>query len=160
MKKYVLEEFDSVDRAILKELQIDGRMTNAELSERVNLSASACFRRVKIMEEKGLIENYAAILSQSASGYSQNVFVQVTLRSLDSHDIEVFEDRIAEIPQVMECYLMSGDSDYMLRVVVADTGDYERMHRDYLTKLPGVDRIKSSFALRTVIKSTALPIDI
>lgn len=149
---------DTVDRAILRQLQIDGRMTNAELSERVNLSPSACFRRVKIMEEKGIIENYTAILNQVSSGHPQNVFVQVTLRSLDSHDIEAFEARIAEHPQVMECYLMSGDSDYMLRVVVADTGDYERMHRDFLTKLPGVDRLKSSFALRTVVKSTALPL--
>lgn len=159
MKNISSEMLDTVDRAILRELQIDGRMTNTELSERVNLSASACFRRVKIMEDKGVIENYTAILSQVASGHAQNVFVQVTLRSLDSHDIEAFEARIAEHPQVMECYLMSGDSDYMLRVVVADTGDYERMHRDFLTRLPGVDRLKSSFALRTVVKSTALPLE-
>ncbi len=158
MKNIASSELDTVDRAILRELQIDGRMTNAELSERVNLSPSACFRRVRIMEEKGVIENYTAILNQVASGHSQNVFVQVTLRSLESHDIEAFETRIAGHPQVMECYLMSGDFDYMLRVVVADTSDYERMHRDFLTKLPGIDRIKSSFALRTVVKSTALPL--
>lgn len=159
MNNIASSQIDTVDRAILRELQIDGRMTNAELSERVNLSPSACFRRVKIMEEKGVIENYTAILSQAASGRPQSVYVQVTLRSLESHDIEAFEERIAGHPQVMECYLMSGDSDYMLRVVVADTGDYERMHRGFLTRLPGVDRIKSSFALRTVVKSTALPIE-
>lgn len=159
VKNISSSQIDTVDRAILRELQIDGRMTNAELSERVNLSPSACFRRVKIMEEKGVIENYTAILSQAASGHPQSVFVQVTLRSLESHDIEAFEERIAGHPQVMECYLMSGDSDYMLRVVVADTGDYERMHRGFLTRLPGVDRIKSSFALRTVVKSTALPLE-
>lgn len=158
MNNIAYEGLDTIDRVILRELQIDGRMTNAELSERVHLSSSACFRRVKIMEEKGVIENYTAILSQAASGHPLSVVVQVTLRSLEPHDIEAFEERIAGHPQVMECYLMSGDSDYMLRVVVADTSDYERMHRDFLTKLPGVDRLKSSFALRTVVKSRALPI--
>jgi Lrp/AsnC family leucine-responsive transcriptional regulator len=159
MDKLSIRDIDTIDRAILRELQIDGRMTNAELSERVNLSPSACFRRVKIMEEKGVVENYTAILNQAASGHPQNVFVEVTLRSQESHDLEAFEERIAGHPQVMECYLMSGDSDYLLRVVVADTGDYERIHRDFLTRLPGVDRIKSSFALRTVVKSTALPLE-
>jgi Lrp/AsnC family transcriptional regulator, leucine-responsive regulatory protein len=152
-------DIDTVDRAILRELQIDGRMTNAELSERVHLSASACFRRVKIMEEKGVIENYTAIVDQAACGRGQNVLVQVTLRSQESHDLEAFEELIARHPQVMECYLMSGDADYHLRVIVADTSDYEKLHRDVLTKLPGVDRIKSSFALRTVRKTTALPLE-
>ena len=151
-------DIDTVDRAILRELQIDGRMTNAELAERINLSSSACFRRVRILEDKGIIEGYSAILNQVACGRGQNVLVAITLRSQDSKDLEAFESQIARHPEVMECYLMSGDSDYHVRVVVDDASDYERLHRDVLTKLPGVDRVRSSFALRTVRKTTALPI--
>ena len=152
-------DIDTVDRAILRELQIDGRMTNAELAERVNLSPSACFRRVRILEDKGIIEGYTAILNQTACGRGQNVLVSVTLRSQDSDDLEAFETEISRHPQVMECYLMSGDSDYHIRVIVSDAPDYERLHRDVLTKLPGVDRVRSSFALRTVRKTTALPLE-
>lgn len=151
-------DIDTVDRAILRELQIDGRMTNAELAERINLSSSACFRRVRILEDKGIIESYSAILNQAACGRGQNVLVSITLRSQDSKDLEAFEAQIGRHAEVMECYLMSGDSDYHLRVVVEDASDYERLHRDVLTKLPGVDRVRSSFALRTVRKTTALPI--
>ena len=152
-------DIDTVDRAILRELQIDGRMTNAELAERVNLSPSACFRRVRILEDKGIIEGYTAILNQATCGRGQNVLVSVTLRSQDSNDLEAFEALISKHPQVMECYLMSGDSDYHIRVIVSDAADYERLHRDVLTKLPGVDRVRSSFALRTVRKTTALPLE-
>lgn len=150
---------DTVDRAILRALQIDGRMTNAELADRVNLSASACFRRMRKLEDLGIIEGYTALLNQAACGRGQNVLVQITLRSQDSEDLEAFEKHIASHPQVMECYLMSGDSDYHLRVIVSDAADYERLHRDVLTKLPGVDRVRSSFALRTVRKTTALPLE-
>ena len=149
---------DSIDRSILHELQLDGRMSNADLSEKVGLSQSACLRRVKSLEDSGVIESYVALVSQKAAGLLQDVFVQVTLKSQESHDLEAFEAKVQDHPQVMECYLMTGASDYMIRVVVADAPDYERLHRHFLTRLPGVDRLVSSFALRTVRKKTEIPL--
>ena len=149
---------DTIDRAILKEMQVDGRISNADLAEKVALSQSACLRRVRSLEEGDVIERYTAIVNQAASDMPQNVFVQITLKSQESHDLEAFEDEIHNHPQVMECYLMSGDSDYLIRVIVADAANYERLHRQFLTRLPAVDRVKSSFALRTVLKKTQIPI--
>ncbi len=149
---------DALDKSILHELQVDGRMSNADLAEKVGLSQSACLRRVRALEDHGVIEQYAALVSQGAAGLLQNVFVQITLKSQESHDLEVFEAKVQEHPQVMECYLMTGASDYMIRVIVADAADYEKLHRQFLTCLPGVDRVVSSFALRTVRKKTEVPL--
>ena len=149
---------DRIDRLILHELQIDGRLSNSSLAEHVNLSESACLRRVKALEGRGLLKGYVALVDQSAVGYPDNVFVRITLHSQQQCDLAKFEAKIRELPEVMECYLMSGDADYLVRVIVADARDYERIHSQHLTCLPGVDRVHSSFALRTVLKKTEVPI--
>ena len=149
---------DRFDRAILQALQLDGRIANSALAERVHLSESACLRRVRALEQSGLIEGYAAILNQQKAGCPVNVFVSITLDRQDEPDLRKFEDAVRRIPEVMECYLMTGDYDYVVRVVVADTADFERVHSKHLTRLPGVARVHSSFALRTVQKARELPI--
>ena len=151
-------ELDRSDRAILRELQNDGRLTNAALALRINLSESACLRRVRRLEDSGLLRGYVGLVDQSAAGYPDNVFVRITLHSQQQHDLAEFESAVMAVPEVMECYLMSGDADYLLRVIVADARDYERIHSQSLTRLPGVDRVHSSFALRTVIKKTEIPV--
>ena len=149
---------DRIDRSILHELQLDGRISNVKLAERINLSESACLRRVKLLEEAGIIGGYAMLINQAAVGLSDNVFVEITLNRQRREDQDAFEAGVAQVPEVMECYLMSGDYDYLLRVVVADAGDYERIHHEQLTSLPGVARVRSSFALRAATKRTELPI--
>jgi DNA-binding Lrp family transcriptional regulator len=149
-------DLDRYDRAILKLLQQDARITNAALAEKVSLSESACLRRVRALEESGLIEGYTAVLNQQKAGYPVNVFVNITLDRQAQSGLEAFETAARKIPEVMECYLMTGDYDYLLRVVVADLGDFERLHQA-LTRLPSVARVHSSFAVRTVTRATALP---
>jgi Lrp/AsnC family leucine-responsive transcriptional regulator len=156
--KQVSDDLDRIDRIILHELQLDGRLSNAALAERISLSESACLRRVRQLEDSGLLRGYVGLVDQSMAGYPDNVFVQITLASQQRDDLDAFEAAVAELPEVMECYLMSGVADYILRVVVADARDYERLHSNHLTRLPGVDRVHSSFALRTVVKKTELPI--
>lgn len=149
-------KIDGIDRRILHELQLDGRLANAALAERVNLSESACLRRVRLLEEAGLLRGYVALVDQSSAGYPDNVFVSITLHSQQQDDLATFEAAAKELPEVMECYLMSGEADYILRVIVADARDYERIHSQHLTRLPGVARVQSSFALRTVVKKTEI----
>lgn len=149
---------DRIDRRILHELQLDGRLTNTVLAELVNLSESACLRRVRRLEENGMLRGYVALIDQSGAGYPDNVFVRVTLHSQQRDDLVAFERAVGKVAEVMECYLMSGDADYLLRVIVSDARDYERIHSQHLTALPGVDRVHSSFALRTVVKRTELPV--
>jgi len=149
---------DKTDRAILHELQLDGKLSNVNLSERVNLSESACLRRVKNLEDSGVIERYAMIVNQDAIGISGNVFVEISLSRQQQEDLDAFEKSIKEVPEMMECYLMTGEFDYLLRVVVADASDYERIHHNSLTNLPGVARVRSSFTLRTITKRTEIPV--
>lgn len=150
-------KFDKIDHAILDSLQRNGRISNNDLADRVGLSASACLRRVKSLEENSVIDGYVALVQQSAAGLSDNVFVQVAVEKQTKEKLAEFERKVRECPQIMECYLMSGDADYLLRVVVSDASDYERLHMDVLTALPGVSQIKSNFSLRTVTKKTAIP---
>ncbi len=152
------QDLDRIDRAILHELQLDARLSNTALAGRVALSESACLRRVRNLENSGMLRAYVGLVDQSMAGYPDNVFVQITLKSQQRDDLAAFEAAVAELPEVMECYLMSGMSDYLLRVIVEDARDYERIHSNTLTQLPGVDRVHSSFALRTVIKRTEVPI--
>ena len=149
---------DRIDRSILHWLQQDGRLSNAALAGQVALSESACLRRVKALEQSGYLCNYVGLVDQALAGYPDNVFVQITLHSQQQDDLAEFESEVAKLPEVMECHLMSGDADYLLRVIVADARDYERLHSQFLTRLPGVARVHSSFALRTVIKKTEVPI--
>ena len=150
-------KLDRTDQALIAELQRDGRLTNRELAERVHLSESACLRRVRALEEAGVIDRYAALVNQSKVGLPGNVFVSITLNRQEQADLRAFEEAVRRVPEVMECYLMSGQQDYLLRVVVSDPADFERLHSQHLTRLPGVARVQSSFALRTVRKSTELP---
>lgn len=153
-----LQDLDSIDRAILSHLQKDGRLSNAELAARVGLSESACLRRVRRLEDGHVIAGYRMLVNQAAVARAGNVFVEVTLDRQQRDDLASFEAAVSEVPEVMECYLMAGDLDYLLRVVVKDTADYERVHMERLTGLPGVARVRSSFALRTVVKRTEIPL--
>jgi DNA-binding Lrp family transcriptional regulator len=149
---------DRFDRAILAELQRDGRISNVQLAGKVNLSESACLRRVRALEQAGLIHRYVALLDQKKVGLSGTVFVHIALRREEQSELAAFEKAVKSIPQVMECYLMTGEFDYLLRVVVSDMADFERLHNEALTRLPGVARVNSSVAIRTVTKRTELPV--
>jgi len=149
---------DNTDRRILAQLQIAGRIPNAELAERVNLSASACHRRTRRLEAEGYIKSYVALLDARRMGCASTVFVEITLQGQTDDVLEAFEKEVSKIPDVLECHLMAGKSDYLLKVVARDTEDFSRIHRRYLARLPGVMRMHSSFALRTVRKTTALPL--
>lgn len=150
---------DSTDLQILAALQPNGRLSNVELASRVHLSASACLRRVKALEEGGVIQGYRASVDPISVGLPDNVFVSVGLASQDQADLDAFEEAVRRVPEVMECYLMTGDFDYLLRVVAAGAADYERIHRQHLTRLPAVARVHSSFALRVVQDSAGLPLN-
>jgi DNA-binding Lrp family transcriptional regulator len=146
---------DAFDHKILLELERDGALTSAALAERVGLSPSACHRRVKAMEAAGVIEGYAAILSEKALGRSATVFVAVTLENQRSETMAAFERAVARCREVQDCHLMTGESDYLLRIVLADDDRYERVHQDTLSKLPGVRRLVSNFTIRTVFRRAA-----
>ncbi|MCA0929851.1 Lrp/AsnC family transcriptional regulator [Ruegeria profundi] len=149
---------DATDKKILAALQRDGRMSNAELSEQVNLSPSACHRRVQRLEADGYIRNYVALLDARKMNVPTTVFVEITLQGQAEELLDAFEKAVARIPDVLECHLMAGTADYILKVVAENTEDFARIHRQYLSRLPGVAQMQSSFALRTVFKTTALPV--
>ena len=149
---------DAIDRRILDRLQRNGRMANVDLAREVGLSPSPCLRRVRDLEDAGVIDRYAAVLDPKAVGLTLSVFVQVTLERQIETALEAFERIVATRPEVMECYLMTGDADYLLRVVVADVSAYEQFLKNQLTRIPGVASIKSSFALNRVKYETALPL--
>ncbi len=151
-------DLDARDRAILRILQQDGRITNADLAERVNLSPSACLRRVKLLEEGGLVKGTVTLLDEAAAGVPGTAFVFVTLDQQGRQSLDAFEEAVLAHPEIMECYLLAGTADYLLRIVFADTADFERIHRNALTTLPGVVRVQSTLALRTVKRTTALPV--
>jgi len=158
MQNMPTHDIDKIDRAILRVLQKDGRVSNVQLADRVGLSESACLRRVRLLEQSGIIDRYVMLINQAAVGKPGNVFVRVTLEGQQKEKLQQFEKTVAAVPEVMECYLMSGDFDYLLRVIIKDNLDYMRVH-DKLTGLPGVLRVQSSFALRTVRKTTELALD-
>jgi len=153
-------DLDKYDKLLLNALQRDGRISNVHLAEKVSLSESACLRRVRALEESGFIDRYAALVSQSKVGLPGNVFVFIGLQREEESELTAFENAVRNIPEVMECFLMTGEFDYLLRVVVSDMADFERLHRDSLTRLPGVARVNSSVAIRTVQKKTELPLNI
>ncbi|TRW99438.1 Lrp/AsnC family transcriptional regulator [Paracoccus sp. M683] len=153
-----MSEIDAIDRRILSLLQRDGRISNADLAAKVNLSASACHRRVRRLEETGIIRDYVALLDRRQVGRPTMVFVEITLSGQADEVLDAFERAVHEIPDVLECHLMSGAADYLLKVVASDTEDFARIHRQHLAKLPGVAQMHSSFALRTVFRTTALPV--
>jgi Lrp/AsnC family transcriptional regulator, leucine-responsive regulatory protein len=150
---------DAIDRKILALLQEDARLANVELADKVGLSSSPCLRRVRDLEAAGIIRRYVTLLDPAAIGLPVSVFVNVTLERQVEQALERFEAVILKRPEVMECYLMTGDADYLLRVVIADLSSYERFLIEHLTRVPGVASIKSSFALKQVKYRTALPVD-
>ena len=151
-------DLDAIDRKILDLLQENARLPNVQLAELVGLSPSPCLRRVRELEERGVIRRYVTLLDPAPVGLPVSVFVSVTLERQVEQALERFEAAILERPEVMECYLMTGDADYLLRVVTADLAAYERFLIDHLTRVPGVASIKSSFSLKQVKYRTALPL--
>lgn len=149
---------DTTDRRILDALQKKGRMSNAELSEQVNLSPSACHRRVQRLETEGFIRDYVALLDERKMGVPTTVFVEITLQAQADEVLDAFERAVAKIPAVLECHLMAGTADYILKIVAENTEDFARIHRQYLSRLPRVAQMQSSFSLRTVCRTTALPL--
>lgn len=149
---------DRTDIAILNQLQQNARITNAELARAVNLSPTPCFNRVRALERLGLIKQQVTLLNPEPLGLRINVFIQVSLEKQVEDALHRFEEAIDKRPEVMECYLMTGDADYLLRVVVPSMQALERFILDQLTTIPGVSNIRSSFALKQVRYRTALPL--
>jgi len=151
-------QLDAIDLRILAHLQEDGSLSNVELARRVHLSPSPCLARVKALEAAGVIARYVALADAKALGLGLNVFINVSLKSQSKESLAHFEQRIAEHDEVMECYLMTGDSDYLIRVVVPEIAALERFILEQLTPIPGIEKIRSSFALKQVRYKTALPL--
>ncbi len=149
---------DETDRRILRIMQNQGRISNAELSEAIALSASACHRRVQRLEKEGFIRQHVTLLDARKMGMPTTVFVEITLQAQADEVLDAFEKAVSRIPDVLECHLMAGTADYILKVVAENTEDFARIHRQHLARLPGVTQMQSSFALRTVFKTTALPV--
>ena len=149
---------DNTDRRILRVIQEEARVSNSELAERVGLSPSPCSRRVRTLEENGVIERYVTLVNAKAVGLPINVFATVTLEKQAESALELFEKAVKKRPEVMECNLMTGEFDYLLRVVVPDLAAYERFLMDHLTRIKGIASIKSSFSLKQVSYKTALPL--
>jgi Lrp/AsnC family transcriptional regulator, leucine-responsive regulatory protein len=151
-------ELDSIDWKILMALQNEARIANVDLAERVNLSPSPCLARVRALEREGIISRYVTLLDPSALGFGVSVFVQVRLDRQVESSLIAFEKAVTARPEVMECYLMTGTSDYLLRVVVSDLQEFQRFVTGVMSRIPGVGNIQSSFALKQVKYSTALPL--
>ena len=151
-------DLDKTDKIILLELQKNAQRPVAELAARAGLSPSSCHRRVKLLEEAGVITGYTANLDRVSLGLANEFFVEVSLSAQTEEAFEKFEKAVQRVPEILECHLMSGQFDYLLRVVAADAADYERIHRSRISRLPGVQRIQSALALRTVKGWAGYPI--
>ncbi len=149
---------DNIDRKILEQLQKDSKLSNVELSNRVGLSPSPCLARVKQLEADGIVRGYVALLDPAAVDLSISVFIHVTLEKQVEHALRTFEQKMNAFPEVMECYLMTGDSDYLVRLVVPDLAALQDFIVKELTTIPGIANIRSSFALKQVKYKTALPV--
>jgi DNA-binding Lrp family transcriptional regulator len=152
-----MHALDDTDRTLLRLLRADGRMSNAALAEAVGLSPSACLRRLRLLEHRGVIRGYTAIIAEAPTREGVTVIVQVALERQTDDSMQRFEVAVRRCPEVRECYLMTGMSDYLLRVEARDAADYERIHKDTLSRLPGVARIQSSFAIRSVVRGSNAP---
>ena len=160
LKKSQIESMNlgKSDLRILDELQRDGSLTNAELARRIGLSPSPCLARVKALESAGVVQRYVALANAAALGLGLTVFISISLTTQSKQTLAEFEAHIAQHDEVMECYLMTGDSDYLLRVAVTDMAALERFILEQLSPIPGVEKIRSSFALKQVRYKTALPL--
>lgn len=154
------ENLDRYDRHILAALQDDGRISNQQLADKVGLSSAACWRRVKVLDEKGILKKYTALVSPESLGYDLCVLIMVTLiRHRQDHAIE-FQQAVQGYPEVLQCFAVTGDADYVLRVIIPDMAAYDRFLNDKIFNLPGVNQVKSNFALREIKNETAIPIDL
>jgi DNA-binding Lrp family transcriptional regulator len=153
-------KLDATDLRILAELQTNGALSNVELARRVHLSPSPCLARVKALEHNGVIDRYVALANAAALGLGLNVFISISLKEQSKAALAEFEQRIAEHDEVMECYLMTGDSDYLMRVALPDIAALEKFILEQLTPIPGIEKIRSSFALKQVRYKTALPLPV
>lgn len=149
---------DDIDRNLLRQLQANGRITNQELSELIGLSPSPCLRRLRQLEGAGVISHYAALVDPASVGLTVTAFIRVRLDQQDDRHLAAFEEAVDGFPEVMECYLMTGDADYQLRVLVESLTLFEDFLRHKLTKIPGVAQVTTSFALRPIVYRTALPL--
>ena len=153
-----MHDLDGIDLKILSELQRDGSLSNVQLAQRVHLSPSPCLARVKALEASGVIARYVALANPAKLGIGLSVFINISLKEQSKAALAEFEQRIAEHDEVMECYLMTGDSDYLIRVAIADLPALEKFILEQLTPIPGIEKIRSSFALKQVRYKTALPL--
>lgn len=151
-------KLDSIDRAILRLLQGEGRLSNLELAQRVHLSPSACLRRVKVLEERGVIAQYVALVNPRAVGKHGSCYTILNLETMNAAQIEGFERAVRAQPEVLDCFYVAGSNDYLIRFAYRDSEDLERFHSDVLMRLPNVARTNSLLVLRTVKKTTALPV--
>lgn len=146
-------EIDRLDREILRVLRGDGRISNADLAETVGLSPSACLRRVRRLEQAGIIRGYTALIDLPSNGDGLVVMTQITLERQTKAFLDQFERAVRRCPEVHDCYLMAGSADYLVKLKIRDASDYERLHQEVLSQLPGVVRLQSSFAIRTVVST-------
>ena len=151
-------KLDSIDRAILRELQREGRLSNLELAQRVHLSPSACLRRVKALEDSSVISQYVALVNPRSVGKHGISFTIINLESMNTPQLEAFEQAVRDQPEVLDCFYVAGSNDYLIRFTYRDAEDLERFHSEVLMRLPGVARSNSMLVLRTVKKTTALPL--
>ncbi|WP_299839866.1 Lrp/AsnC family transcriptional regulator [uncultured Jannaschia sp.] len=156
--KNLAQGYDATDAALLRLVQQDARLTAGQLSERLNLSPSACHRRLQRLEASGIVERTVALLNPRAVGRPTTVFVEISLATQADEVLDAFEAAVARIPDVLECHLMTGAYDYLLKVAARDSEDFALIHRRHLARLPGVAKLQSSFALKTVFHTTALPV--
>lgn len=152
-------DLDDIDHSIIKALQEDGRVTNADLAEMIGLSASACHRRVRRLETEGVIERYAAMVNRELVGRGVSVFVEISLESQREELLDEFEAAVLDVPHIQSCHLMAGMADYLVHVTCKDVADYETIHRESIAVLPGVTRVRSNFAIRNVTDTTTLDLD-
>ena len=151
-------QLDALDREILEVLQLDGRISNLALAQRVHLSPSACLRRVKALEDAGVIERYVALLNPKAVGRHGTSYTIINLESMNTPVLQSFEQAVLAEPEVLDCFYVAGSNDYLIRFAYRDAEDLERFHSQVLMRLPGVARSNSMMVLRTVKKTTALPV--
>ncbi len=151
-------KLDAIDRAILNELQASGRLSNQDLAQRVHLSPSACLRRVKALEDRGVIAQYVALVNPKAVGRHGISFTIINLESMNNVQLDAFEQAVRDQPEVLDCFYVAGSNDYLIRFAYRDAEDLERFHSEVLMHLPGVARSNSLLVLRTVKKTTALPV--
>ncbi|AOJ03096.1 MULTISPECIES: Lrp/AsnC family transcriptional regulator [Burkholderia] len=151
-------KFDAIDRRILQALQRDGRLQNVELAKEVSLSPSPCLRRVRLLEKAGVIERYVAVLNPAKVGKGLTVFTRVWLKEQDADTVDHFAEAVRQLPQVVECHLMAGDCDFLLRVVAADIDDYRQFQMHHLTRIKGVQSVKTEIPLQKVKLTSEVPV--